>query len=44
VLALPSGSDPWAVGLAGMLLRYHDGVWQQMTNVVWSKDAQNEWK
>jgi photosystem II stability/assembly factor-like uncharacterized protein len=44
VTSLPSGSDSWAVGLDGALLRYRDGAWQQETNVVWSKDAQNEWK
>lgn len=44
VTSLPSGSDPWAVGLGGALLRYRDGTWQQETNVVWSKDAQAEWK
>jgi hypothetical protein len=44
VTALPSGSDPWAVGLGGVLLRYRDGAWWQETNVVWSKNAQNEWK
>jgi hypothetical protein len=44
VTALPSGSDPLAVGLGGVLLRYRDGAWQQETNVVWSKDAQAEWK
>jgi hypothetical protein len=40
----PSSSDPWAVGLGGALLRYSNGAWQQETNIVWSKDAQAEWK
>lgn len=44
VVAPPTGSDPWAVGFAGVLLRGHDGAWQQETNVAWSKDALSAWK
>ena len=44
VAALPTSSDAWAGGLSGALLRYHDGRWQQETNVVWSQAAKAEWK
>jgi hypothetical protein len=44
VTTLPASSDTWAVGLCGALLRYHDGRWQQETNVVWSQDAKAEWR
>lgn len=44
VTALPASSDAWAGGLSGALLRYHDGRWQQETNVVWSQAAREEWK
>ena len=44
VTSLPFGSNPWAVGAGGTLLHYRDGAWQQETSVIWSKDAQVEWK
>lgn len=43
VTTLPASGDPWAVGLCGALLRYHDSLWQQETNVVWSQEAKAEW-
>jgi len=42
VTTLATG-EAWAVGQLGALLHYRNGSWEVETNVVWSKQAQDEW-